>query len=41
VLEDLGKVLEFLLHEETGGTLGQLDADHGRVGAVGGTEAGT
>ncbi len=37
-LEHLGKVLELLLHQETGGSLRQLHADHGGVGSVGGTE---
>lgn len=38
VLQGLGEVLEFLLDEESGRLLGQLDADHGAVGAVGGAE---
>lgn len=38
-LENLGEVLELLLHEETSGTLGELNADHGGVGSVGGSEA--
>lgn len=38
-LEDLGEVLELLLHEETGGLLGEVDTDHGGVGAVGGAES--
>ena len=38
-LEDLRKVLELLLHEETGGSLGELNADHRGVGSVGGSEA--
>ncbi|KAJ6445317.1 hypothetical protein O9K51_00076 [Purpureocillium lavendulum] len=29
-LERLGEVVELLLHEEAGGLLGQVDADHGR-----------
>ena len=37
--EHLGKVLELLLHQEAGGTLGKLNADHGGVGSVGSTEA--
>ncbi|KAI3485128.1 hypothetical protein L1887_51565 [Cichorium endivia] len=37
-LERLGEELKLLLHQETGGTLGQLDADHGRVGTVGSAE---
>lgn len=39
VLESLGEVLELLLHKETGGLLGELDADHGAVGAVGSAES--
>lgn len=38
-LEDLGKVLELLRHEEASGALGKLDANHGGVGAVGGSES--
>lgn len=34
LLEDLGKVLELLGHEEPGRLLREVDADHGRVGAV-------
>ena len=37
-LESLGEVVELLLHEEAGGLLGEVDADHGAVGAVGGAE---
>ena len=39
LLEDLGEVLELLLHEEARGALRELDADHGRVGTVGSSEA--
>lgn len=39
VLENFGKVFKFLLHQETGSSLGELDANHGRMGSVGGTEA--
>jgi len=38
-LECLGKVVELLLHEEAGRLLREGDADHGRVGAVGGAES--
>lgn len=38
VLEGLGEVLELLLHEETGGLLGQIDTDHRGVGAVSGAK---
>ena len=38
VFEDLGKELEFLLHQETGGTLVQLHTNHTRVRTVRGTE---
>lgn len=38
-LEHFGKVLELLLHEESSGSLGELDADHGRVRSVSGTKA--
>lgn len=38
VLQRLGKELELFLHQEPGGTLGKLDADHGRVASVGGTK---
>lgn len=37
-LEDLGKVLELLGHEETSSLLGKVDTDHGRVGAVSGSK---
>lgn len=37
--EGFGEVIEFLLHEEAGGFLGKIDADHGGVGAVGGAES--
>lgn len=37
--EGLGEVFEFLLHEETGGLLGEVDTDHGAVGTVGSTES--
>lgn len=37
-LEGLGEVVELLLHEEAGGLLGEVDADHGAVGAVGSAE---
>lgn len=36
--ERLGEKLELLLHQEPGGSLGKLDADHGRVSSVSGTE---
>lgn len=39
VLEDLGKVLEFLLHEEAGCPLREVDTDHGGVSSVSGTKA--
>src|SRR5690606_11425114 len=38
VLERLAEVLELLLHEQARGALGQVDADHRGVGAVGRTE---
>jgi hypothetical protein len=38
MLEDLGKELEFLLHQETGRTLLQLHTDHARVRTVGSSE---
>jgi hypothetical protein len=38
LLKDLGKVLELLGHEETSRLLGKVNADHGRVSAVGGSE---
>ena len=38
VFEDLGKELEFLLHQETGGALVQLHTNHTRVRTVRGTE---
>lgn len=38
VLKDLGEVLELLGHEESGGLLREVDTDHTRVGAVGGSE---
>lgn len=34
----LGEVFEFLLHEEAGGLLGEVDTDHGAVSTVGSTE---
>jgi len=37
-LESLSKELELLLHEKARGLLGEVDADHGAVAAVGGTE---
>lgn len=37
-LENLGKVLELLLHEESGSLLRKVDADHARVSAVSGSE---
>ena len=37
-LEDLGEEFELLLHEESDGLLGQIDTDHGRMSAVGGSE---
>lgn len=37
-LERLGKELQLLLHQEPGGSLGQLHTDHGRVSSVSGTE---
>ena len=37
-LECLGKELQLLLHQEPGGSLGQLHTDHGRVSSVSGTE---
>lgn len=39
VLKSLGEVLQLLLHEETGGLLGEVDSDHGAVGTVGSTES--
>ena len=36
--ERLGEKLELLLHQEPGGSLGKLDADHGRVSSVSGTK---
>lgn len=38
-LESLGKVVELLLHEETGSLLGQVNANHGRVSTVGSAES--
>lgn len=38
-LKSLGEVLELLLHKETGSLLGKVHADHGAVGAMGGTES--
>ena len=38
LLEGLGEVFELLLHEETGGLLGEVNADHGAVATVGGAE---
>lgn len=38
-LKSLGEVLQLLLHEETGGLLGEVHADHGAVSAVCGTES--
>lgn len=37
--QGLGKVVEFLLDEETGSLLGELNSDHGAVGTVGGSES--
>ena len=37
-LERLGEELQLLLHQEPGGSLGQLNTDHGRVSSVGSTE---
>jgi hypothetical protein len=39
VLKDLGKVLKFLLHKETGSALRKLNTNHGRVSAVSSTES--
>jgi hypothetical protein len=39
VLEGLGEVLELLLDEETGGLLGEIDTDHGRVSTVSSAES--
>lgn len=39
VLKSLGKVFEFLLHEETSSALGKIDTNHGRVSTVSGTES--
>ena len=39
VLEGLCEIFEFLLHEETGSTLGELNSDHTRVSTVSGTES--
>ena len=36
--QGLGKVVEFLLDEETGRLLGELNSDHGAVGTVGSSE---
>lgn len=38
-LEHLGEVLDFLLKEETGSSLGEVDTDHGAVSSVGGSES--
>lgn len=38
-LENLGEVLELLLHEETGGLDREVNANHGGVGAVGSAES--
>lgn len=38
-LESLGKVVELLLHEETGSLLGKIDTDHGRVSTVSSAES--
>jgi hypothetical protein len=38
VLKSLGEVLQLLLDEETGGLLGEVDADHGAVATVGSAE---
>lgn len=38
-LESLGKVVELLLHEETGSLLGQIDTDHGGVSTVSSAES--
>ena len=38
VLQRLGEVVEFLLHQEAGSLLRHLDADHRAVGAVGSAE---
>ena len=38
VLEGFGEVLQLFLHEETGSLLRQLNANHGAVSTVGGTE---
>lgn len=38
-LEGLGEVVELLLHEETGGLLGEVDSDHGGVSAVSSAES--
>lgn len=38
LLEGLREVVELLLHEEAGGLLGKVDADHGAVATVGGAE---
>lgn len=38
-LESLGEVVELLLHEETGGLLGQINANHGRVSTVSSAES--
>lgn len=38
ILKGLGEVLKLLLHEETGSLLREIHANHGAVGAVGGTE---
>lgn len=37
--ESLGKVVELLLHEETGSLLWEVDTDHGGVSTVGSTES--
>lgn len=37
-LEDLSKVLELLLHKETGGALGQLNTDHGGMSTMSSAE---
>lgn len=38
LLQRLREVVELLLHEESGGLLGEVDADHGAVATVGGAE---
>lgn len=39
LLKSLSEVVELLLDEETGSLLGEVDTDHGAVGAVSGTES--